>query len=350
MLNNENYSIALLATGDEVVSGDIINKNAGEIAKILDDNRFYVKTHLAVRDDKKTVANAINWLMQSHKVVITTGGLGPTLDDLTIDAISDATQLPIVFNESAWKLVQGIYQTYGISCPDNNKRLARFIEGAKLFSPVKGTAHGSLIETDNHVIIALPGPPKECMPMVINDLVPYLKKQKLDKGLFRTTFYLFAASESHVASLVEPLCQKENIQFGFRTSFPYLEVKIFTEMPNPELSYIHDAVRPWYIGSNVIKYETIFFEHYLQACESFTFQTNKNAKTLLDWLPGWYKKNGSIEIQVAYLDDNKTIQTSYLNNKSSFTLNKNYSEERKLLLIKAWLSIQWVHWLNLSLD
>lgn len=350
MKHDENHSIALLATGDEVVSGDIINRNASQIAKQLDDHRFYVKTHLAVRDDQKTVVHAIQWLMQSHKVIITTGGLGPTLDDLTIDAISEATQLPVEFNPDAWAMVQRIYKDYGISCPDNNKRLARFIKGSTLFKPVNGTAHGSLIQTDQHIIVALPGPPKECMPMVTRDLMPYLKTQALDNGLFRTTFYLFAASESHVASLVEPECQKNNLSFGFRTSFPYLEVKVFTKAPNPKLEGIQEKVSPWFIGFKAIKYEHIFFDYYLKQFDAFKFNTNEQAKPLLAWLPGWHKQQGSIELNVAYIDSEKTIEASYRGQKASFTLNKNYSHERICLLAKAWLSMQWIQWLKISLD
>ena len=341
-------SIALLATGDEVVSGDILNKNASHIAKLLDDNRFNVKTHLAVRDDKETVVQAIKWLMKSHKVIITTGGLGPTLDDLTIDAISEATQMPVIFNESAWEMVQDIYAQYGISCPDNNKRLARFIHGSKLFTPINGTAHGSLIATDHHIVIALPGPPKECMPMISRDVIPYLKEAKLNRGLYRTTFYLFAASESHVATLVEPLCIKHKLDFGFRTSFPYLEVKIFTNTPNPKLDDILEAVKPWYIGSKVARYEALFLEYYLAHSHQFKFIANDQARALLNWLPGWQTHQGDNEISVAYLEDTKIIQTSFKGNKAEFVINKNYTNERMLLLVKAWLSMQWVNWLNLS--
>lgn len=350
MKNHENYSIALLATGDEVVSGDIINRNSSHIAKKLDDHRFYVKTHLAVRDDQKTVVEAIQWLMQSHKVIITTGGLGPTLDDLTIDSISEATQLPVEFNPDAWAMVQRIYKDYGISCPDNNKRLARFIKGSTLFKPVKGTAHGSLIQTDQHIIVALPGPPKECMPMVTRDLVPFLKTQALDNGLFRTTFYLFAASESHVASLVEPECQKNNLSFGFRTSFPYLEVKVFTKEPNPSLDTIQAKVSPWFVGFRAIKYEHIFFNHYLEHLDEFNFTVNEQAKPMLAWLPGWHKQQGAIGLQVVYHESKKTIETSYLGQKASYTLNKNYSKERVNILAKAWLSMQWIQWLQIPLN
>ena len=339
-------SIALLATGDEVVSGDILNKNASEIAKTLDDNRFYVKTHLAVRDDKETVVQAIKWLMKSHKVIITTGGLGPTLDDLTIDAISEATEIPVMFNDLAWGIVQSIYKKYGIPCPDNNKRLARFVTGAKLFTPVNGTAHRSLIETTENIIIALPGPPKECMPMIQRDVIPLLKEKKLNCSFYRTTFYLFAASESHIASLVEPLCIKHNLDFGFRTSFPYLEVKIFTENPNPRLEYIHDVVRPWYIGSKVIRYETLFLDYYLTHSEKFRFLISDESRDILNWLPDWERQQGDHEILISYIEESNIVQTSFNGQVKSFEVNKNYTNERMLLLIKSWLSMQWLNWLS----
>ncbi|MEE2769961.1 MAG: competence/damage-inducible protein A [Pseudomonadota bacterium] len=346
----KNIDIALLATGDEVVSGDILNKNAFNIAKILDNNRFQVKTHLAVRDSKISVVNAIKWLMKSHRVIITTGGLGPTLDDLTIDAIAEATQLPVVFNENAWEIVQSIYLKYGISCPENNKRLARFLEGAALFPPVNGTAHGSIVDTGDNMIIALPGPPKECLPMVERDVIPLLKTNEFDQGLHRTTFYLFAASESHVASIIEPICLKQNLVFGFRTSFPYLEVKVFTKDPNPELSDIHNAVKPWYIGSKPIRYETIFVNHYLKTFNTFKFIINNEMKDMIDWLPGWEEQHGKNEISIVYSKQAKTIQSKFKNHNASFTLDKNYSDERIKYLIKAWLCMQWSHWLNLPLE
>lgn len=348
MKSNVFESIALLTTGDEVVSGDISNRNATKIANELDSHRFCVKTHLAVRDDKETVVEALLWLMTSHKVIITTGGLGPTLDDLTIDAISEATQLPIEFNEHAWEMVQSIYEKYGISCTDNNKRLARFVRGARLLSPVNGTAHGSIIETVEHIMIALPGPPNECMPMIERDVIPFLKRAKLDCGLYRTTFYLFAASESHVANLVEPLCLEHNLEFGFRTSFPYLEVKVFTKEPNPNLHFILDAVKPWYIGSNVMRYEEVFLNYYLKHFNMFKFTVNDECSDFLNWLPGWSCQHGQNEITVSYNHNTRSIQTSFNGQQKSFVINKNYSGERMFLVIKAWLSMQWLTWLQLS--
>lgn len=348
MKQDKSKSIAILTTGDEVVSGDIMNKNASQIAKLLEENRFNVKTHMAVRDDKESVVQAIKWLINTHKVIITTGGLGPTLDDLTIDAISEATQMPISFNESAWEMVQDIHARLGFACPDNNKRLARFISSSILFEPINGTAHGSLMNTGDNIVIALPGPPKECMPMILKDVIPYLKEAKLDCGLYRTTIYLFAASESHIASLVEPLCLKHQLDFGFRTSFPFLELKVFTEEPNPKLDDILEAVDPWYIGSKVINYETLFMDYYLTHSKHFKFIVNDHAKHVLDWLPDWHMHNGENEINVQFNQETNMIETSFQGHKNAFTINKKFNNERILALVKAWLSMQWFNWLNLS--
>lgn len=346
MQGSDNISIALLTTGDEVVSGDILNKNASEISRALENNRFVVNTHLSVRDDVNAISSGLSWLLKSHKVVITTGGLGPTQDDMTIDAVAMSTKMPVIFNQDAWEFVQGIYEKNGIHCPENNKRLARFIQGSIFFKPVHGTAHGSLFHYQEHTIIILPGPTKECLPIINRDVIPALQKLKLNQGYYRTTLYLFQASESHVATEIEPICKKLNISLGFRSSYPYLEIKLFTKESEPDLEAIKLAVKPWLIGYEPIRYEVDFKEHWMMHADQFQFSVNLQAKSYLNWLPGWEKQSGNKKIEVS-VNKSQNLVTTVMNGKTeNLTYNPNQSEIRHVALIQAWLSMQWLKHLN----
>lgn len=340
--------IGLLSTGDEVVSGDILNKNAQAIASVLEHNRFIVKSHLAVRDDINYLVESIQWLLSNHKVIITTGGLGPTLDDLTIDAVSTAIDQPVEFIDKVWTTVQDIHKGYGITCPDNNKRLARFVKDSKLLSPINGTAHGSIINYKDKIIIILPGPPKECMPMLERDVISYLTKKNFNQGPFRKTFFLFAASESHIASFVEPLCTERGLQIGFRASFPYLEIKIFTQNEHEDLSFISELVTPWYLGDKPKRYETIFLDHWSSHNDEYQVIAENQSANILSWLPNWDKTSGKNQLYVFYDDEKKVVQTKYNDEQATYTLEKNYPQDRLIRIVQIWLCIQWTQWMHLD--
>ena len=127
------HSVALLATGDEICNGDIINSNSQEIAQRLFNQGIHVKTHMTVSDNLTDLETAMQFLLQDHHALIITGGLGPTSDDLTREALSHVLQRPLIFDEPTWHAIVARLNRFGFHTPpESNKQQALFPTGATI--------------------------------------------------------------------------------------------------------------------------------------------------------------------------------------------------------------------------
>ena len=154
--------IAFLATGDEIVNGDILDTNAPYFARQLTDNSFVPGTRLIVSDDQKEMESAIRYLLQDHDALITIGGLSPTSDDRTRFAISDALEKPLQFDEASWDRIVEKLNSYNLAIPENNKQQCLFPENAEIYPNPNGTASACCINHDDKLVFMVPGPPNEC--------------------------------------------------------------------------------------------------------------------------------------------------------------------------------------------
>ena len=222
------YGIALLATGDEIVSGDCLNTNVTELARWLEANKYCVSTHLAIRDDQKALCGAISWLLSHHRVLITVGGLGPTEDDVTLRSLSQVCQRKLVFAEDMWHRIQHYFKKRGLKCPVSTKNQAYRLEGSVPFVNHLGTADGCMLNYHDQMIITLPGPPRECLPMFEDHVSLALEPLSIQKAPKRHMWLLLGIGESSVVDLINPLLHDLKLSAAYRASFPYLEVKLFT--------------------------------------------------------------------------------------------------------------------------
>src|SRR5690242_8233045 len=125
-IQNPHHKIALLATGDEIIHGDILNSNTQEIAAQLFNHGISVGTHMTVPDNMTEIETAIQFLLKTHRGLIITGGLGPTSDDLTRYALSHAIANPLVFDENTWKTIVERLARFGYHTPPETNRQQAF--------------------------------------------------------------------------------------------------------------------------------------------------------------------------------------------------------------------------------
>lgn len=228
-------SIALLATGDEIINGDILNTNAQKIAQILFDKQINVGQHMVASDDEQEIINSIEYLFRSHQVIITIGGLGPTSDDRTRFAIAKAINHDLIFDQASWSKIKKRLEKYGLSyIPESNKQQALFPENAKIYPNPNGTAAGCLAENklNNIIIIMLPGPPHECLPMFENFALPDLLNKNFSQQKCFKHWMLFGVGEGQIAEELEIILKKyPSCRPGYRVTFPYLEFKVLSDNP-----------------------------------------------------------------------------------------------------------------------
>lgn len=166
----------ILAVGTEILLGDIVNTNAHYLSQRLADLGISVYYQTVVGDNEERLLNAYEIAFSRADIVIATGGLGPTKDDLTKEIGAKYFGKKMYLHEESYKHVKEYFDRLNRPLSDGNKKQAIMPEGAVILANPNGTAPGCIIDENNKVLVMLPGPPKEMAPMFEASVVPYFQK------------------------------------------------------------------------------------------------------------------------------------------------------------------------------
>ncbi len=170
-------SAEILTIGTELLLGEIVDTNSRYIARRLRDAGIDLYRTTTVGDNAGRIAQAVREALQRADIVITTGGLGPTVDDPTRKAIADAVGVPLEFRPELWKAIQERFAQYGRAPTENNRRQAFIPQGAQAIHNPVGTAPAFIVETADGVVISLPGVPREMEHLFTHEVLPYLQQR-----------------------------------------------------------------------------------------------------------------------------------------------------------------------------
>lgn len=245
--------IALLATGDEITNGDILNTNAQIIAQKLFSEGMHVGLHMTAPDNINEIETCIEYLLKTHDALIITGGLGPTSDDITRYALSKAINQPLIFNEESWENIIARFKVIGLgSPPEGNRQQALFPKDATILPNPVGSAPGCMAQSGKKNIFMLPGPPFECLPMVDKFVLPTLKQNGFKKTLFYDHWLLFGVSEGHIADQLDRIGKPFDCTTGYRLAYPYIEFKIYSNHEKDFNAFVSQAekiITPYLISN-----------------------------------------------------------------------------------------------------
>lgn len=166
----------IIGIGTEILLGHIVNTNSSYLSKKLAQIGIDVYYHCTVGDNPKRLYETIKTALSRSDIVITTGGLGPTVDDITLETITKALDKKLIYIDKIYQLIEKHFKKQQIKTPKNNIRQAYIPKGSRWLKNKVGTAPGIIAKKDKKVLIALPGPPIELIPMFERYLMPYLKK------------------------------------------------------------------------------------------------------------------------------------------------------------------------------
>ena len=193
----------ILAVGTELTTGVTRDTNSGELARDLTDLGVRVLRASALPDDLAAVTAALSAALMDADVVISTGGLGPTPDDLTREAIAAACGVEPRVDPELEGWLRGLFERRGIEMPDSNLKQAWRIEGGSALPNKRGSAPGWFVDRpDGRVIVALPGPPREMRPMWHDEALPRLKERDLGVARVAQTLRLSGVGESMLVELI----------------------------------------------------------------------------------------------------------------------------------------------------
>ncbi len=217
---------ALLSIGTELTRGELVNTNAAWLGEELTKLGFAVVEHATVDDDVDRIVTLIQRFAKLHRVVIATGGLGPTSDDLTTAAAAQAAGVELRRDERVVEGIRQKFEAFGRVMPESNAKQGDFPEGADVLDNPVGTAPGFAMTLGAARLFFVPGVPREMKHIFQESIVPAvapLAERKTHQMHVRT----FGMTESGVAQALRGLEEgHEGLTLGYRAHFPEIEVKV----------------------------------------------------------------------------------------------------------------------------
>ncbi len=221
----------IISIGTELLLGHIVNTNTAFLSQKLAEIGIDVYHSSVVGDNPQRLTDSLNLALRRADVVITTGGLGPTVDDITIETIAKFTGKKLVLNRMVLKDLEGYFKLRRIKIPAATMRQAYTPEGVRCVRNKVGIAPGLLIDWKNKVIICLPGPPRELEPIFTNDILPLLKNKSKSSCIIKSRIIKIAGlPESVVNKMVKGLLElKPPLTVGIYAKLGQVELKIMSK-------------------------------------------------------------------------------------------------------------------------
>jgi nicotinamide-nucleotide amidase len=194
--------------------GQITNTNARDIARELLSLGIGVYYQTVVGDNEPRLAEVFNQALKRAELIILTGGLGPTDDDLTRETVAKVLELPLEKNSVWEQKLQEFFSRFKRPMAEINLRQAMVPRGGKILLNDRGTAPGIFLENKGKIIILLPGPPRELLPMLKEQVIPLLREKLLEKGeqgvLQSKVLRIIGLGESAMVEMIRPLLEKQD--------------------------------------------------------------------------------------------------------------------------------------------
>jgi len=222
--------IEVICTGDEVLTGKIVNTNFSYITQRLEDAGLSVRWETTVGDDREDLLLAFQLAGGRADAVIVNGGLGPTVDDLSQEIAARAAGVELMLSEEWLSKMQEYFARRSRVMPPNNRKQAMLPAGAEILDNPIGTACGFAVDIGKARFFFTPGVPRELRRMLEEQIIPrLLKKSGLQSAIFLKRFHSYGIGESHADALlagVAELVPDGTVKLGFRAHYPQLETKL----------------------------------------------------------------------------------------------------------------------------
>ncbi len=237
----------IISIGTELLLGHIVNTNTAFLSQKLAEAGIDVYNTSVVGDNPRRLAESLKQALGRSDIVITTGGLGPTVDDITIETVSKFIGKRVVLNKAILKDLKAYFQLRGMKLPTESIRQAYIPEGVKWIRNMVGTAPGLIIYYKGKVIVCLPGPPRELNPMFENKIIPYISRGRLNVPysvdnrkswtLKTRTIKITGLAESQVNKLAKDLLElNPPTTVGIYAKLGEVDLKIMSKARNENIA------------------------------------------------------------------------------------------------------------------
>lgn len=225
----------LVMIGTELLLGQTVDTNAAYMAEQLAANGINVYFKATVGDNWTRLAGVLTQALTRADVVITSGGLGPTDDDLTREVVSAVLRRPLVEDEQALQTIESWFRNSGRTMPASNRKQALVPEGARVITNGHGTAPGFIVEHDGKLIVSVPGVPHEMRAMVENGVLPYLRRHfQLEGTLYSRNLKFYGIGESALEEKLRDLFRSTNPTVAPYAGMGEVKVRLTTRARSAE--------------------------------------------------------------------------------------------------------------------
>jgi nicotinamide-nucleotide amidase len=243
---------AILTTGTELTSGETVNTNAAWVAEKLEAMGFAVAAHISVPDDKKLIVDALEWLKPRARLVIVGGGLGPTSDDLTREAVAAWSGAELEFSEGVWRELNDRYRQRGLKIRPAHRQQCYFPKTSRTITNPVGSALGFALDARGVRLAVLPGPPRELQGMWEPHVEPLLQELGPRSETELVVWTCEGATESRLAEVAEAVIAGSGLKIGYRASVPQVKVKLWLPRVFNErekwVEKMDQALREWTVA------------------------------------------------------------------------------------------------------
>lgn len=228
-------SAEIITIGTEILLGEIVDTNSAYLARKLRDLNVDVFRTTTIGDNTERIAEVIRETLARTEIIITTGGLGPTVDDPTREAVARAVGVSVEFREELWEQIVERMARFGRSAGENQKRQAYVPAGAIALRNPVGTAPAFIVEQGGRCIISLPGVPREMEYLLENEVIPYLRQRYQLRGLIKARILRVAGmGESVIDEHVGDLEELANPTVGLAAHAGLVDIRITAKADTPE--------------------------------------------------------------------------------------------------------------------
>jgi nicotinamide-nucleotide amidase len=220
-------SAEIISIGTELLLGEIVDTNAQFLARSLRNVGIDLHRKTTVGDNVRRIAEAIQQAFDRCDIIITSGGLGPTVDDPTREAVALAVGVKLEYHPELWEQIEARFRRFGRIPTQNNRQQAYIPQGAKAIENPVGTAPIFILENLTHVIISLPGVPREMEFLMEHEAIPFLRQHYDLKGIIKTrVLHTAGVGESQIDDLIADLEELSNPTVGLSAHSGQVDVRI----------------------------------------------------------------------------------------------------------------------------
>ncbi|MCI0518980.1 MAG: CinA family nicotinamide mononucleotide deamidase-related protein [Chloroflexi bacterium] len=228
-------SAEIITIGTEILLGEIVDTNARYLARALRDAGIDLYRKTSVGDNARRIALAIQQSLERCEIVITTGGLGPTVDDPTREAAALAMGVELEYRPELWEQIEARFRRFNRQPTENNKRQAYIPQGALAVENPVGTAPAFIVESGGRAVITLPGVPREMEYLLEHAVMPYLRRRFNLHGVIKArTIHTAGAGESSIDDLIGDLEALSNPTVGLAAHSGQVDVRITVKAGSQE--------------------------------------------------------------------------------------------------------------------